>query len=259
MEDRINIAGLLSGFAPISLQEMSRVRLMNRIDTKYITTVPMLAMLLEMAGAEYRMQEIDGIRDMPYYTCYFDTPDCDMFVQHRRGRNTRQKIRLRVYENSGTAFMEIKNKDNRGRTDKKRIPADDGSGTDVMRYADFIRTHSRYSPECLLPQVQNRFRRITLVNNLMTERLTIDTGLCFYNVSTGCECSLDGLAIIELKRDGNTQSPAAEMLHGLHIRQEGFSKYCVGMALTDSSLRQNRLKPRLRMVHSLLHPGIPYL
>ncbi len=253
------IGSILQGFAPISLDEMSRVRLMNRIDTKYVTTVPQLAMLLGRAGAEYRVQEIDGMRDMPYYTCYFDTPDCDMFVQHRRGRKMRQKIRLRVYENSGTAFMEIKDKDNRGRTDKKRIPADGGSGTAVMCYADFIRTHSRYSPESLLPQVRNRFRRITLVNNLMTERLTIDTGLSFHNVSTGCECSLEGLVIIELKRDGNTRSPAAEMLHGLHIRQEGFSKYCVGMALTDSSLRQNRLKPRLRMVHRLLHPEMPYL
>lgn len=259
MEDRINIAGILSDFAPISLQEISRVRLMNRIDTKYVTTVPLLAMLLEKAGAEYCIQEIDGMRDMPYYTCYFDTPDCDMFVQHRRGRKTRQKIRLRVYENSGTAFMEIKNKDNRGRTDKKRIPADGDSGTEVMRYADFIRIHSHYSPESLLPQLRNRFRRITLVNKLMTERLTIDTGLCFHNVSTGCGYSLKGLVIIELKRDGNTRSPAAEILHGLHIRQEGFSKYCMGMALTDNRLRQNRLKPRLRMVHRLLHPDVPYL
>lgn len=252
------ISSILQGFVPISLDEMSRVRLMNRIDTKYVTTVSYLVRLLEMAGVEYRVQEIGGLRDMPYYTCYFDTPDCDMFTQHQRGRKVRQKIRLRVYENSDTAFLEIKNKDNHGRTDKKRIPAT-GIGEDIMPYSDFIRSHSHYIPESLVPQVRNRFRRITLVNSLLTERLTIDTGLCFHNVSTGCERSLEGLVIIELKRDGNTRSPAGEMLHGLHIHPAGFSKYCVGMALTDRQLRQNRLKLRLRMIRRLLYPEQPYL
>lgn len=130
-----------------------------------------------------------------------------MFAQHQRGRKARQKIRLRVYENSGTAFLEIKDKDNRGRTDKKRIPAG-GAGEDIMPYSDFIRAHSRYMPESLAPQVRNRFWRITLVNRLLTERLTIDTGLCFHNLSTGCGCSLEGLVIIELKRNRNTRSPA---------------------------------------------------
>ena len=125
------ISRILQGVAPISLDEMSRVRLMNRIDTKYVTTMPYLVRLLEMAGGEYRVQEIGGLRNMPYYTCYFDTPDRDMFTQHQRGRNARQKIRLRVYENSGTAFLEIKDKDNRGRTDKKRIPWA-GIGEDVI-------------------------------------------------------------------------------------------------------------------------------
>ena len=251
------IGSILQEFVPISLDEMSRVRLMNRIDTKYVTTVPQLIELLEMAGGEYRVQQTGGLRDMPYYTCYFDTPDRDMFAQHQRGRKARQKIRLRVYENSGTAFLEIKDKDNRGRTDKKRIPCS-GAGEDIMPYSDFIRAHSHYVPEDLAPQVRNRFRRITLVNCLLTERLTIDTGLCFRNLSTGCECSLEGLVIIELKRDGNTRSPAGEILHRLHIHPAGFSKYCIGMALTDRKLRQNRLKPRLRMVSRLLYPGLPY-
>lgn len=249
------ISGILQSFKHISLEEMQRVRLMNRTDTKFVTTVPQLVRLLEMMPGEYLVQETGGLREMPYYTCYFDTPDLDMFAQHQRGRKARQKIRLRVYENSGTAFIEIKDKDNRGRTHKKRIPAE-GFDEDVMPYSDFIRRHSHYIPEILAPQVRNRFRRITLVNRLMTERLTIDTGLCFHNVSTGCDRSLDGLVIIELKRDGNTVSPVRRMLHGLHIHPAGFSKYCMGMALTDRQLRQNRLKPRLRMVRRMLYSGM---
>lgn len=253
--DRID--NILQGFVPISLDEMQQVRLMNRIDTKYVTTVPQLVRLLKTAVGEYRVQDIGGQRDMPYYTRYFDTPDRDMFAQHQRGRKTRQKIRLRVYESSGTAFLEIKDKDNRGRTDKKRTRAS-GADEDVMLHSDFIRAHSHYMPECLVPQVCNRFHRITLVNNLLTERLTIDTGLCFHNVSTGVECSLKGLVIIELKRDGKNLSPAERMLRMLHILPAGFSKYCVGMALTDRQVRQNCLKPRLRMLERLLCSELPY-
>lgn len=251
------ISSILQKFTSISLEEMSRVRLMNRIDTKYVTTVPHLIRLLEMADGEYRVQETDGLRNMPYYTCYFDTPDRDMFAQHQRGRKTRQKIRLRIYEHSGTAFLEIKNKDNHGRTDKKRILWD-GTDEDIIPYSDFIKTHSHYMPENLISQVRNRFYRITLVNNLLTERLTIDTKLCFSNVSTNCVCSLKGLVIIELKRNGNIHSPAGKMLHELHIHPAGFSKYCVGMALTDPMIRQNRLKPKLRMIFRLLFPELPY-
>lgn len=187
------IGSILQGFAPISLEEMGRVRLMNRTDTKYVTTVPRLVRLLEMAVGEYRVQEIGGLRDMPYYTCYFDTPDRDMFIQHERGRKARQKIRLRVYESSGTAFLEIKDKDNRGRTDKKRVPAS-GAGEDIVPYSDFIRAHSRYLPDSLVPQVRNRFYRITLVNRLLIERLTIDTGLRFHNVPTGTGARWRGLS-----------------------------------------------------------------
>lgn len=249
------INDILQGFVAISLEEMQQVRLMDRTDTKYVTTAPRLVRLLEMAAGEYRVQETGGLRELPYHTCYFDTPDCDMFTQHQRGRKARQKIRLRLYEESGTAFLEIKDKDNRGRTNKKRIPAS-GIDGDVMLYSDFIRSHSHYMPECLVPTVRNRFRRTTLVNHLLTERLTIDTGLCFHNLSTCCECSLEGLVIVELKRDGNNASPTEAMLRRLHIHPAGFSKYCMGMALTNQHLRQNRLKPKLRMLGKLLYADI---
>ncbi len=240
----------LSGFAPISLEEMAQVRLMNRTDTKFVTTISKLMMLLEMIRAEYRIQEIDGMRNMSYYTCYFDTPDCDMFAQHQRGKKKRQKIRVRMYEDSKQAFLEIKNKNNKGRTNKKRIPVDDVEDN-IERYADFICSHSLYEPEALLPQIQNHFHRITLVNCRMTERLTIDTGLHFHNLDTELDCSLDRIVIIELKRDGNTYSPAAEALRRLHVHPAGFSKYCMGMALTNCHLRQNLLKPRLHLLNHL--------
>ena len=37
---------ILKQFAPITLEEMSSVKLMNRTDTKFVTTMPMLLQLL---------------------------------------------------------------------------------------------------------------------------------------------------------------------------------------------------------------------
>ena len=44
---------LISAFAPISLEQMSGVKLMNRTDTKFVTTADRLRLLLEMAQEDY--------------------------------------------------------------------------------------------------------------------------------------------------------------------------------------------------------------
>ena len=55
-------------FEPITLAEMSEVKLMNRIDTKFVTTVQKLTLLLQMAQDDYWIQEIDGERNLVYDT-----------------------------------------------------------------------------------------------------------------------------------------------------------------------------------------------
>ena len=44
---------LLAQYDKITLDEMSSIRLMNRIDTKFVTTMPVLLRLLEMAKDDY--------------------------------------------------------------------------------------------------------------------------------------------------------------------------------------------------------------
>ena len=90
------------------------------------------------------------------------------------------------------------------------------------------------------------------MNKAKTERLTIDTGLCFHNLLTGRDADLTGLAIIELKRDGLQPSPILEMLRELRIKPCGFSKYCMGSAFTNPSLKRNNFKERMRLVERFL-------
>lgn len=246
-----NIIQSLSRFAPITLEEMQHIRLMNRTDTKYLTTLPALEELLFLAQKQYRIQEIGNDRNMPYYTLYYDTPALDMFRAHQNGKLSRQKIRTRSYVNSGHTFLEIKNKNNKGRTDKRRIRI---PSVEIRPEAcrDFLSGVTRYPAESLSGQLENRFNRITLVNRQMTERLTIDTELRFHNLRNDNRRTLEQLVIIEQKRDGNTPSPIREILRTLRIHPAGFSKYCMGTILTDNTLKHNRLKPRLHALEHLL-------
>lgn len=256
---------ILSNFDPITLEEMKGIRLMNRIDTKFVTTVPRLRRLLEMAQHDYFIQETDSLRISPYYTLYFDTPDCAMYNRHEVGQLDRQKIRIRSYVEAGLSFLEVKTKNNHGRTKKKRVAM---QGFDAMNpdydllfhrqdatfedYDRFLRTHLRYEPTTLTQQLENRFERITLVNKDKSERLTIDTNLRFHNIATDNYRFMDDLVVIELKRDGLKPSPILPMLRELMIRPHGFSKYCIGSALTNDALRRNRIKPRLHSVERIM-------
>ena len=51
---------ILQNFQPISLDEMSGVKLLNRTDTKFVTSLNQLRKLLSMAEHDYRVQEING-------------------------------------------------------------------------------------------------------------------------------------------------------------------------------------------------------
>ena len=242
---------ILQEYSPITLEEMGSVKLMNRIDTKFVTTRAQLLRLLDMARDEYRAQEIAGNRLSRYNTTYFDTYDFSMYRVHQTGHTGRQKLRFRSYVSSSLQFMEVKTKNNHGRTKKKRIPVSDMDLGDSEKTA-FIAEHLRYPVESLRPAIRNHFDRITLVNHGRTERLTIDTNLCFHNLVSGQDLEMGPLVIIELKRDGLCPSPVLEMLRQLRIHPHGFSKYCMGSALTNPQLPVNRFKPKLIDVRKIL-------
>ena len=244
---------LLKAFAPITLEQMKSVKLMNRTDTKFVTNTKKLRQLLEMAQQDYYVQVIDGERNLDYDTTYFDTTAFDMYNMHQCGHLNRQKIRFRTYCINDLQFMEVKTKNNHGRTKKKRIEVSDMDLSDTEK-RQFLQKHLRYEVDKLQPVLHNHFSRITLVNKAMTERLTIDTALNFHNLLNDKDKDMGPLVIIELKRDGLVYSPVLNMLRQLRIQPHGFSKYCMGSALTgEDHLPVNRFKCKLIEVNKLVN------
>ena len=242
---------LIKAFEPITLDQMSGVKLMNRIDTKFVTTTERLQQLLKMALKDYYIQEIDGERNMEYDTTYFDTTHFDMYCQYQYNHVNRQKLRFRTYCISGLQFMEVKTKNNHGRTKKKRIRVSDMNVNEPQN-REFLGQHLRYGTDTLQPALNNHFSRITLVNKAKTERLTIDSHLSFRNLVSGKQKDMGKLVVIELKRNGHIDSPVLEMLRQLHIHPHGFSKYCMGSALTNPQLPCNRFKMKLIEINKIV-------
>lgn len=254
------LEALLDKLPPITLEEMSGIRLMNRTDTKFVTTMPVLEQLLALCQGSYYAQYNCGHKIAPYRTIYWDDEEHSMFQRHQCGHKPRTKVRARTYVDSQLSFLEIKKKDNHGKTRKKRIAVP--SLEDVMEHGtgeEFLKEHTPFyflQPEegrtSIKARIQNQFQRITLVNKGHTERLTIDFGLRFKNFDSGIAHALPRTVIIELKRDGRQPSPILPLLRQLRIKPAGFSKYCIGTALTNPNVRLNNFKLRLIKLRKFL-------
>ena len=247
----------IEAFRPVTLEEMDGIKLMNRIDTKFLTDEQTLMLFLRDAcGQGYRTLVTDGTRIATYDSLYFDTPGLRMFMDHHNRHLVRQKVRTRVYLGSGLTFLEIKRKNNHGRTKKKRIRISSGEFTDFGGDAaacDFLASKSWFTSQELSPSLETMFRRITLVNPAMTERLTIDINVSFRNLRTGNEASLRDAVIIELKQDGRAESPAKAILLKHRIKPVKISKYCIGITLTAPAVKHNRFKPKVRRIEKQIN------
>ena len=243
---------IVNAMKPITLAEMKEVKLMNRVDTKYLVTSDELLAILKGVKEHYYAQEVEGNRLSPYSTVYYDTPDLKMYTIHHDRHLVRDKVRVRTYVDSHLTFCEVKHKTNKGRTKKKRIEVQ--PGTDIIHdpeTAAFLAEKQPYPVESLLPSLETAFDRFTLVNYEKTERLTIDCNCVFNNLVTGTTATMDPLVIMELKQDGRTHSLLKEVLFDLRIKPYKISKYCIGTAMTRPDVKQNRFKKKLRRINKL--------
>lgn len=255
--EQLNSLEVWRDMPTITLDEMSSIKLMNRVDTKYVISEEYCMELLRRAVDKYSVQVIGDVRACRYSTLYYDTPDLEMYTVHHNRKLTRQKIRSRTYVESGITFIEVKNKTNTGRTKKKRIAIDESYFACVGKSPEavaFLSEKANYSPDVIQPALATIFDRITLVNHAHTERLTIDMNLRFVNMraETPQEAKVDRMVIVELKQDGLCYSPMKEILQDLRVKKLKVSKYCVGTALSNPTVKANRFKRKIRLINKTL-------
>lgn len=248
---------VIEEFKGISLEEMDRVKLMNRTDRKFWFNIDLLEDLLRDIKDDYYALEIGGKRNLPYSTTYYDTPTNHMYLSHHRGKLNRFKIRRRNYVSTDSSFLEIKFKSNKGRTIKQRIPTTYTSPGFNATEDLFIGNKSPYQSDNLQSVLVNGFNRLMLVSKEMNERCTIDQELAF--VSNGVEARLSQLVIVEVKSEGRARSKIIDAMGKRRIKSSGFSKYCMGRSITDNSLRNSLFRLKHRQIERHINKPINQL
>jgi hypothetical protein len=243
---------VMARFQAIDLDALKQVKLMERTDKKFLVHMNQLAGILRAIERQYYVLEINEERMLGYQTHYFDTEDDWLYTSHHNGKLNRYKVRKRAYLDTQTSFFEIKFKNNKRKTFKRRIKSGEDQTILNAGEKEFVRQNSPIDPDTLHPKSMNQFRRITLTDKQFTERCTIDVNIQFK--SENQIALLDEFAIIEIKQDRHSNLSALNhCLNENRITPTGFSKYCMGRALAEEHLKQNAFKPKIRLLNKLTY------
>lgn len=237
----------------IGLDELvERGSLLTRVDRKYALTAADAGMAVELVDpATTRVLAVDGVPNLGYSSVYLDTPGLDTFLLAARQRRRRFKVRTRTYESNGASFLEVKTRQHR-HTVKDRLPGThlvDGRLSDegaAFVRAALRRAGVRSAPvEDLSASLRVDYRRVTLFQEPTATRVTIDSGLTWWDVRTGAWLSLPDLSIIETKSTGRATG-MDRLLWSLGHRESSVSKYATALAAMHPHLPSNKWRRLLR-------------
>ena len=242
----------LNKFKNISLSELEAVSLLRRYDSKFTFHVNNLPTLLERLKNLYKILEIDGKRQFNYDNTYYDTTNLLFYNQHHNGQRKRFKIRTRKYIESDQLFFEIKIKNNKNKTLKKRTKINNEKDVNNHDIKEKIKNAVGHIADELSPSLFVDFSRMTFIDNNSTERLTIDTNLKVKN-NTNSSINYDKLIICEVKQKKyNPKSSFIKIVRDLKIYEMRFSKYCIGLVNLNTNIKYNRFKEKTLYLNKII-------
>lgn len=248
---RQDLTQLLSSFDPITLAEMDSVKLLDRIDTKYIFNYGQLPSMLSSLNPYYKILDVNGVKQNRYETLYFDTANYQLYLDHHNGRTNRYKVRYRKYVDSDLVFFEVKHKNSKGRTIKSRVKRNNIADVIEGKSVTLINEKTRLNSENLRSNLWVNYSRITLVKKSGTERLTLDLGLHFKKGEQ--DHAYENMVIAEVKQEKLGTSPFIDVMKSKHVRPGAISKYCFGVTSLIDSIKKNNFKSNLLTLNKLYY------
>ncbi len=247
-EKQIN--DVLSTYEPITLKELDNVKMLNRIDTKYVFHISQFADILQEVRKHYYALEIDGSKIFRYESLYFDTPDFQLYKFHHNGKLNRLKVRYRRYSDSGLVFFEVKYKVKGNRTDKKRLKQSYLKTSLGPEEWNLIK-HHQLDEQLLEKKMWINFNRVTLASKKMNERLTLDLQVTFDNFEK--KKVFPEIVIAEVKTEKSaTGSPMIKNFNKHHFEEIGFSKYATAVAMLEP-IKNNAFKPNFIKLEKIIN------
>lgn len=215
--------------------------LLDRVDRKYVVAGPLVAAMLQECGGRLSALEIDGRRSFSYESYYFDTPELDSYRGAALKRRRRFKVRTRTYVDSETTLLEIKTRDGRGRTVKRRRPIDHADRYRIpLEMRPFIDETTGIDDlgARLVEILGSRYSRTTLLDSSDGARITLDAGLvCF--APGGRAVGLGDQVVLETKSEGSATA-IDRWLWSHGTRPTKISKFGTGLAALHPELPSNK-------------------
>lgn len=240
----------LHSFDTITLPEMERVKLMDRIESKFVLSSKQLPNVFDKIKDDYKIVSFNGNLEPSYKTVYYDNDSLFFYHEHHRKRKDRYKVRFRNYVESNMTFLEVKHKKN-GRVDKNRIRVDNEDFELNDEELLFLKNANIQASD-LNVKLTNFYNRITLVSNHSVERVTFDLNIKFQYQKVGA--TLDRIVILELKQpELSRETSIYKALKDLQIKRYNVSKYCIGIIKTHGieNVKYNRFKKKLNRLNKI--------
>jgi hypothetical protein len=242
---------MLSEFQPITLKEIDKVSLQKRKEFKFIFHYTKLQSLLKNLSQNFLILEINGERIQNYHTTYYDTDDYRMYLDHHNAKLNRYKVRVRKYLLTESEFLEVKFRNNKNITQKKRTLLKHDIAETQQENIGFIKTNTPYDFQKLHETIENTFIRMTFADKRFTQRLTIDTYIEYSNNNSSKK--LNGLVIAELKQSiSGGPGEVMQVMRQHEIYPQRISKYCIGQVLLNHTLKHNRFRPHIFKIRKII-------
>lgn len=241
---------ILSKFKTVTLQDITEFGLMDRVETKYVMHKKDLISFISTLPPNLNLLTFNTDPVSIYKTEYYDTEHNSMYLDHHRGKLNRYKVRVRSYENTRTAYMEIKFKNNKGKTLKTRTDIN-FDNTHLMNdnLIEFVEKNSPYDLNLLKPYITTNYNRTTFIDMQNQIRLTLDTQLSFEDADKSQ--TFENLCILEIKKTSAEQTYIERTMHQLGYKEFSISKYCLAMA-SLKNLKKNRFKSKINRLNKIL-------
>lgn len=254
------------GYQTISLEFLKQKGfLKDRLDHKYFFPDTLVERIFETCQRDYHLLQIGGHTQFTYHTWYFDTRKLDSYFDHHRGKCRRYKLRFRHYLESGVNYLELKIKNNKGRTHKERKQVvGDPVSFRLEAHQEYLMDTFGLSAADFVPSLRVTYKRSTLLHESHQEKVTVDWDLEFEHENK--KVTVPGVAVAEVKTPRATRPQFDEVMRSLRIREGGLSKYILGSIALKPGLKYNSFKPEYRRILRLhqtngygLHLRTPHL
>lgn len=240
---------ILNNLREIAINESAPAHFINGIEARYLLPQQKLEEILAAVQPYYKLLHLREKRLFRHDTLYFDTPERLFYHQHISGRTNRYKIRSHRYVETDEHYFELKCRTNKKHTLIQRVPLDDLS-EDICDYGkQLIVKNIPIRTFGLAPALWVYHHRFMLVNPDTNERLSFDANVWFRWKTKFV--AYPNLIIADVQQERSRLSPFRMLMKEMGIREGGISKYCLGLANIEPTLKVNTIKPILVKINQL--------